>query len=106
MIGIKPWEGNGGSMCKNIVFDDVTKRKRPITATERRIVDYCLSHSPHLNRACEEISCADRGFSEINSCYFKPAAEAIYERWHGKKRITNVVAKLLAFLKPDGSYFG
>ena len=90
---LEPW--TDGTLYKNYVYDNETKELRPISMTEKLIVEYCFPPEHHINSSCAEL-----GYNKFEMEYFNTkdlfeAGLAVYEHLSDSRRYKSKIAKLL-----------
>ena len=100
-----PWISPDGKMFYDIVYNEETKKQRPITSTEKRIVVYCANPwRRDYNIASANLSHARAECQPYIEQDFKSAAKGIYDHWKSKEKVSKEAESLLKYIKPNGSY--
>ena len=101
-LTIDPW--TDGILYKDYAFLDGNhnaNQLRPITLTEKMIVDFCFSPCHHGNsKAMANLGYAMFEWEPYHSEDLEEAAKEIYRRYSGRKKNTKQVQNLLSVL-PD-----
>ncbi len=90
--------------CENLVFDDDVELERPVTETEKKIIEFCFTDSHQYNRACSNLCFAVYENTPFHTKDLHAAAKTIFGKWHKKEKKTKAVEAMLPYLRADGSY--